>query len=63
MKVGDLVYLLSHQFVPPIEKINYRHGVIIMIKDYGRSGMWYKVQWSKESLWHQAGDLELINEN
>lgn len=63
MKVGDLVSLRVHQFVPHEEKIYYRHGVIIMIKDFGKSGIWYEVQWNKESLWHQAGDLELINED
>ncbi len=63
MKVGDLVNLLEHQFVPREEKIYYRHGVIIMVKDFGQSGIWYEVQWNKERLWHQASDLELINEN
>lgn len=63
MKVGDLVSLREHQFVPQQEKIYYRHGVIIMIKDFGKSGIWYEVQWSKESLWHQAGDLEMISED
>jgi len=63
VKIGDLVSLKVHQFIAQEEKIYYRYGVIIMIKDFGKSGVWYEVQWNKESLWHQAGDLELINED
>ena len=63
MKVRDLVSLREHQFVPNKEKVYYRHGVIITVKDFGKSGVWYEVQWNKERLWHQAGDLELINED
>jgi len=63
MKVGDLVSLREHRFVPQEEKIYYRHGVIIMIKDFGRSGIWYEVQWNKESLWHRPDELEMISED
>ena len=63
MKTGDLVRLVEHQFVPHDEKIYYRYGVIILLKDYGESGVWYQVQWNKEKLWHKASDLELLSED
>tara|TARA_R110000824_G_scaffold11883_1_gene52238 strand:+ start:5450 stop:5644 length:195 start_codon:yes stop_codon:yes gene_type:complete len=64
MKIGDLVSLSKERhFASEEDALYYRHGVIIMIKEYGSSGLWYEVQWSHDKLWHKAGDLELINGN
>tara|TARA_R100000152_G_C6773655_1_gene201088 strand:- start:313 stop:510 length:198 start_codon:yes stop_codon:yes gene_type:complete len=64
MKIGDLVSLKSGYSYETADKdIYYRSGVIIMIDEYDTSGLWYQVQWGQESLWHRAGDLELVNES
>ena len=63
MKVGDLVRLKEGRALGVREKDIYYHvGVIIVIKEYAASGLWYKVQWGQENLWHHKGDLELISE-
>ena len=64
MKVGDLVKLKSeYTFLSEEENVYYLHGVITMVEEYDRSGLWYEVQWSSERLWHRPNDLELLNES
>ena len=64
MKVGDLVKLKSGQsFYPRDEEVYFRSGVIIMIDEYDRSGLWYQVQWGQDCVWHTENDLELVSES
>ena len=64
MKVGDLVRLKSeYVFLSEEENIYYGSGVIILVDEYDKSGLWYQVQWGQGNLWHRPGDLELISES
>ena len=56
---GDLVSIKPEQ---QAGLFYYGYGVVTLIEDYGRSGIWCRVQWSEETLWHRPGDLDLVNE-
>jgi hypothetical protein len=60
MKVGDVVKLKSGL---GLASIYYGFGVIILIDEYGGSGLWCQVQWANDNMWHVPGDLELISES
>ena len=64
MKTGDLVRLKSgYSFETNEKDLYYQAGVIMVVEEYDKSGLWYQVQWGQENLWHRSGDLELISES
>ena len=61
MKIGDLVSLRP-EYQTHDDKFYFGYGVIIIIEDYGPSGVWYCVQWREEDIWHRPGDLKVESE-
>ncbi len=57
MNIGDLVSLKPEYQTE--DEFYYGHGVIILIEDYGPSGIWVCVRWNKEVIWHRPGDLRI----
>ena len=57
VNIGDLVSLKPEYQTE--DEFYYGHGVIILIEDYGPSGVWVCVRWNEEVIWHRPGDLRI----
>ena len=62
MKVGDLVMLRPDKYLSG-DTLATEIGIIIELDVYGESGLWYRVKWPDEALWHVSSDLEVISES
>lgn len=59
MKVGDLVKCTEGACM----SIDGGIGIVIQVQEYDPDDLSVHVQWTEDSLWYQAKDLEVINEN